>query len=64
MAFLDLLLAAMKDAALEGELTQLQITITPEGATKSKTVRIIIIPEELKWTWPKDQPAGTNTQAN
>lgn len=44
--FIELLLAAMCDAAVEGKCTQLQTTITPPGTSK-KTVRLVIIPEEL-----------------
>lgn len=57
--FIDLLLASMLDAATGGHLTQLQTTITPEGK-KSKTVRIIIVPEEMQWKAPKNQPFGTD----
>lgn len=45
--FLDMLIAAMTDAAVEGKTSQLQTTITPEGATKPKLVRIIVVPEEM-----------------
>lgn len=63
-AFLDLLIAAMMDAALERKLTQLQTTITPEGKTKAKIIRIVVIPEEMDRTWPKDQPLGTDAKKN
>lgn len=63
-AFLDLLIAAMYDAALERKLTQLQTTITPEGTSKAKIIRIVVIPEEMDRVWPKDQPFGTDTKKN
>lgn len=44
--FLDLLVAAMMDAAIEGKCTQLQTTISPPGKG-SKLVRLVIIPEEM-----------------
>lgn len=47
--FLNLLLAAMTDAALERKLTQLQTSLVPPGTTKEKVVRIIIIPEEMDY---------------
>lgn len=56
--FSDLLHAAMMDAAIEGANTQLQATIeTPEGDVR--TVRLIVIPEDLPHRWPKNQPAGS-----
>jgi len=57
-AFLDLLIAAMLDAAGERKLTQLQSTIEVKG--KLKLVRIIVIPEEMDFKWAKDQPYGTD----
>lgn len=50
--FLDMLLAAMQDAATTGHITQLQTTITPEGATRSKLVRLVVIPEEMEVVRP------------
>lgn len=62
-AFLDLLLAAMKDAALERKLTQLQLQFDPhEGAVKPaklKRVRVIVVPDELDYSWPSHAPLGT-----
>jgi hypothetical protein len=57
-AFLDLLIAAMKDAAIERKLTQLQTQLDPDGRGKLKRVRIIVIPDELDHTWPEYAPAG------
>jgi len=47
--FIDLLTAAMCDAALEHKLTQLQTKLIPPGTTKEKVVRIIIIPEDMDY---------------
>jgi hypothetical protein len=63
-AFLEMLLAAMRDAAVERKLTQLQMTITPEGQTTPRFVRIIVIPEEMDMVWPKDRPLGTDVKKN
>jgi hypothetical protein len=54
-AFLNLLVAAMMDAAVEKKLTQLKTTISPDGKTV-KTVRLIVIPEEMDYDFP--QPLG------
>lgn len=62
--FLDLLIAAMKDVALELKLTQLQAQIQPDGKGKLHRVRIIVIPDELEHTWPTYAPAGTPTKGN
>lgn len=60
-AFLDLLVAAMKDAAVNGELTQLQTQLDPTETGKGplRVVRIIVIPEEMKFKWSSHAPAGT-----
>lgn len=63
-SFLDMLIAAMKDAAITGDLTQLQTTITPAETGKQSIVRIIIVPEKMDFTWPKDQPLGTDERKN
>lgn len=62
-AFLDLLIAAMKDAAA-GQPTQLQSTIVAPDGKGTKLVRIIVVPEEMRWKWPKDQPLGTDERKN
>jgi hypothetical protein len=62
-AFLDVLIAAMKDAATERKLSQIQTTISPDGK-KAKLVRLIIIPEEMDFVAPKDQPFGTDSKKN
>lgn len=58
-AFLNLLIAAMTDAAVEHKLTQLKTTISPDGK-KAKLVRIIVIPEEMEFNFPRSQPLGTD----
>lgn len=58
-AFLNLLVAAMNDAAVSGSLTQLQTQLTPPGRNKSEVVRIIVIPERLAVTFPTYAPLGT-----
>lgn len=52
-AFIDILLAAMKDAAIERKMTQLKTTITPAGRTKPILVRIIIVPETMDNEFPQ-----------
>lgn len=61
-AFVDLLLAAMKDAAIEGKLTQLQTQLDPTETGKGplKVVRIIVIPEKMDFKFPSYAPLGTN----
>lgn len=49
--FLELLLAAMKDAATSGSLTQLKTTIDPDGRGV-RTVRIIVVPEQMQFQSP------------
>lgn len=60
-AFLDLLIAAMRDAAIEHKLSQLQMQLDPTmtGKGPMKRVRIIVVPDELEYTWPSYAPAGT-----
>lgn len=58
-AFLNLLIAAMKDAVIEKKLTQLQAQLDADGKGKLKRCRIIVVPEELDHTWPSYAPAGT-----
>lgn len=62
-AFLNVLVAAMKDAAQEKKLCQIQSTMD-DGKGGTKIVRIIIIPEEMEYRFPKDQPLGTNPKRN
>ena len=63
-AFLTLLLAAMDDAALTGALTQLQTQFQPKGQKGLAVVRLVVIPEKLKVTWPTYAPAGTPVKGN
>jgi hypothetical protein len=60
-AFLDLLIAAMKDAAIERKLTQLAIQLDPTETGKGplKRVRVVVIPEELDFNFPSYAPLGT-----
>lgn len=58
-AFMELLIAAMCDAAVEKKLTQLQTTITPPGRKHAKIVRIIVIPEDMTYNFPLHAPLGT-----
>jgi len=60
-AFLELLIAAFNDAALEGKLTQFQTQFLPKGQKKMAVVRLIIVPEKMSHTWPSVAPAGTPT---
>ena len=62
-AFLHILVAAMADAVTQGKLTQIKTTIAPDGK-KVKLVRLIIVPEDMEFNWPKDQPLGTDTKKN
>lgn len=55
-AFIDILLAAMSDAAVERKLTQLKTTITPEKTGRATLVRIIIVPESMDMEWPQGLP--------
>lgn len=63
-AFLDMLVAAFKDAALERKLTQLAIQFDPTetGRGPLKKVRVVVIPEELDHTWPSHSPLGSAGQ--
>lgn len=60
-AFLDMLVAAMKDAAVERKLTQLAIQLDPTETGKGplKRVRVVVIPEEMDHTWPSYAPLGS-----
>ena len=63
-AFLTLLLAAMDDAVLEGKLIQFQTQFIPQGSKKYEVIRIIVVPEKMKHTWPTYAPAGTPVKGN
>jgi hypothetical protein len=56
--FLNMLIAAMKDAAAENKLTQLKTTIDPDGKGP-RFVRLIVIPEKMDHDWPYHSPAGS-----
>lgn len=55
--FIDFLVAAMTDAAVERKMTQLKTTITPEKTGKATFVRVIIVPESMDVEWTK--PLGS-----
>ena len=57
-AFLNMLIAAMQDAAIEKKCSQLQCTITPEETGKATVVRVIVVPNELDRYWPESKPLG------
>jgi hypothetical protein len=57
-AFLELLLAAMKGAAAEKKLTQLQCQIDPDG-NGLRTVRLIVVPEMMDHDWRVGKPLGS-----
>jgi hypothetical protein len=57
-AFLDILIAAMKDACLERKLTQIQTQLNPDG-NGLRVVRIIVVPEQMEYRWPSQAPLGT-----
>lgn len=59
-AFMDMLIAALEDAASSGSLTQLSIQLDPtEGKGPLKRVRVIVVPEEMQVRWPSHAPLGT-----
>ena len=62
-AFLGLLIAAMKDAVLEGKNTQLKTIIDPDGKGL-RMVRIIVVPEVMEYNWPLYAPFGTPIKGN
>jgi len=57
-AFMDLLIAAMLDAATSMSLTQFKTTITPDDG-RQRTVRIIVVPEEMEYARKDHKPLGT-----
>lgn len=50
-AFIDLLIAALMDAAGARKMTQLKTTCQPPGHTRPQMVRIIIVPETMDIEW-------------
>jgi hypothetical protein len=56
--FIEILIAAMKDAALEGALTQLATQIDPDGKGL-RHVRIIVVPEQMQYALPGKTPFGS-----
>lgn len=57
-AFIELLIAAMKDAVLEKKLTQLQTQLDPDGKGL-KQCRIIVVPEDMEYRWRPEAPLGS-----
>lgn len=47
--FLDLLSAAMLDAATSSKMSQLQLTVGVPGTIKGKVVRVIIVPDDMDY---------------
>jgi hypothetical protein len=47
----------MKDAILEGKLTQIKTTIDPDGQG-ARLVRFVVMPEDMQHNWPKNAPLG------
>lgn len=62
-AFLDLLIAAMNDAAMELKLTQLKAQIDPDGKGL-RYVRIVVIPEKMEFELPDKSPFGSDVRRN
>ena len=62
-AFIDLLLAAMKDALFNEKLTQFVAQMDPDGKGLRR-VRIIVVPEEMGHEWPTYAPLGTRIKGN
>ena len=62
--FLDFLIAAMKDAVVEGKNTQLKAVIAHPHTNRLAKCRIIVVPEDIKYNWPTHAPAGTPTKVN
>lgn len=56
--FLELLIAAMKDAAIEMKLTQLKTQIDPDGKGV-RHVRLIVVPEAMEYELPNQMPFGS-----
>lgn len=54
----------MKDAALNGKLTQVKSAIDPGDGKGVSIVRFVVVPEKMDWDFPKDQPLGTDSKKN
>jgi hypothetical protein len=61
-AFLDMLVAAMKDAVLEAKITQLKTALDARGDGKLEHVRIVVLPERMDYEWPDRAPLGSKAQ--
>jgi len=58
-AFLEVLIAAMKDAIIENKMTQIGTQLDAYGKGKLERVRIIVVPEKMQWNWPTSSPLGS-----
>jgi hypothetical protein len=58
-AFLEILVAAMKDAVIEKKLTQLKMQLDARGDGWLEEVRIVIMPEKMEYNWPRESPLGS-----
>ncbi len=54
---LDIIVAAMNDAAVKGELSQFKLSFTPRSMTEKQHVRIIVIPELMDCERQPSQPS-------
>lgn len=61
--FLDLLIAAMKDAAISLSLTQLKTQIDPDGKGV-RHVRVIVVPEQMEYAHEDGRPFGQKERNN
>lgn len=59
--FVNLVIAAMLDAAIEGEMTQLKCTVDTDSMGE-QVVRVIVVPEKMRVTFP--QGVKPNDEAN
>lgn len=62
-AFLKMLVAAMQGAASEWITDQLLTTIQTPGMTEPRSVRIVVVPDEMRVRFPKRQPLGRRGRA-
>lgn len=61
-AFFNVMNAAMKDAAISRNLTQLMIQLDARGDGKMERVRIIVVPEKMDVQWNPDRPLGSEVK--
>lgn len=63
-AFLEVLIAAMKDAVCTGDITQLKTQMANPNTGNMEFVRVVILPEKFDHKWPSHAPLGTPTKGN